>query len=266
MILGDGPQFSIGLAAGCLIWIPVVIGIVSLIGWMIQGEIDTVFGLVCVLALLTMGGLALVSKNQDVAPYLMGGAFSAVLLFPIARSQKNSRDLAKLDLEKLEKAYEELKSNPRNLGARFQVAKILHSRGLADQAIVLAEEALKGAPRGVFEEELQTLKKWKRQPIAQPVPGITCLSCGQKNKAGSPFCKACGGPILLYYAKGQWINPYSLRKVMLIWLAILVPLVGVPLAKETLSANEVILAAVALLTISAILLFLALKVIKDVDA
>jgi len=259
-------EFSIGLAAGCLIWIPVIIGVVAMVGWVIQGEVDAIFGVTAILVLLTIGGMAMVTTNQKIAPYLLAGACSAVILFPIARSQSDKRALIKLDLEKLEKAYEDLKINPRNIGARFRVAKILHSRGLVDQAIVLAEESLKGAPRGVFEEEMQTLKGWKRHPIAQPVPGVTCLACGQKNKAGTAFCKGCGGPVLLYYAKGLWINPHSLRKVLLIWLAIMLPLVGMPIAKETLDSTKTVIISVLLLSISAVLVVLALKVFKDADA
>lgn len=259
-------ELNFGLAAGCLIWIPVAVGLVAMVGWMIQGEVDAAFGLICVIVLVTMGGLALVAPNQKMAPYLLIGAFSLVVLFPFVRSQKDKRELARIDLDQLEKAYDELKKNPRNVGARFRVAKLLHSRGIVDQAIVLAEESLKNVPRGVFEEEAQTLKKWKRQPIPQPVRGIHCLMCGHKNKAGTTFCMGCNGPLLLYYARGQWINPNLLKRVLLVWMALIVPLLGMPISRELLDPNKSVIISVFLLSISAVLVVLAVMGFKDANA
>jgi hypothetical protein len=193
-------------------------------------------------------------------------AFSAVLLFPVVRRQKDRRDFAKLDMERLEKAYEDLRKNPKNIGALLKVAAILQSRGLTGQAVVLAEETLKHAPKGVFEEEHRTLKQWKREPIAQPVPGITCLDCGMRNKAGIVFCSKCKAPILLYYAKGHWMNPFAMRKLLLFWLAVIVPLVGLPVTTELLGVDKRVPIAVMLLGVSAMLIIVALRVPKDVDA
>ncbi len=266
MISIPATELNIGLAAGCLIWIPISIGLVAMIGWMIQGEVDVAFGIICVIVLMTMGGLALVAPNQKMAPYLLIAALSLVVLFPMVRSHKEKLELAKIDLDQLEKAYDELKMNRLNVGARFRIAKLLHARGIVDQAIVLAEESLKNVPRGVFEEEAQALKKWKRHPVPQPVPGVNCLMCGHKNKAGTTFCQNCNGPVLLYYAKGQWIHPNLLKRVLLIWMALIVPLLGIPISRELLDPNKSVIISVFLLGISAVLVVIAVMGFKDANA
>jgi len=252
-------QLTTGLISGCLIWIPISIGTISLIGWMIQGEVDVLAGLFGIALALVIGGLALVSKDQQMAPFLFAASVSILVLFPVARAQHEKRETAKIDLELLEKAYGALGENPQNVFFRVKIAKILYDRGIRDQAVSLAENALRGAPKDVFEAELRMLRTWKRAPMAQPPPNITCVACGARNKPGEPFCYRCGAPVLLHYAKGHWVHPTLFRRILLIWIAAAVPILGIPLAGINLSPNESPILVVLLLGFSAFMCWFALR-------
>lgn len=257
---------ALDLFCAFLIWIPVTVGILAFIGWSIQGEIEPLYGFVGVVLALSLGGMCLVPSTRHLAPYMTVCAFLALVLVPYGRAQHERRELAKIDLDRVEKAYDTLRVDRKNIDARIKIAKVLYSRGYHAQAVILAEEALKNAPRALFEEELQMLKQWKIRPVPQPVPGITCIECGHRNKAGQPFCAKCRAPILLHYARGNWVPPSVFKSLLLIWIAGGVSIVGIPLAQHRLSPNKSSWAVVLLLCCSALIAWLALRKKREVSS
>jgi hypothetical protein len=253
------PNSTLDLVCATLIWIPVTIGILSFIGWAIQGEIEPLVGFAGVIIALLLGGLAIVPNTRHLAPFLLVSAVGAMILLPMARAQYEKRELGQIDLHKVEKAYELLRRDRNNIEARMRIAKVLYQRGYHPQAVTLASAALDKAPRALFEEELRLLRQWQTHPIAQPVPGLTCIECGAKNKAGEVFCAKCRAPILLHYAKGSWVAPNAFRRLLMIWIAGGLSIVGIPLAQYRMSPNKSGVVVVLLLSCSGLIVWLALR-------
>jgi hypothetical protein len=260
-----GSPVSIGLVAGCLVWIPVTIWIVALIGWMIQGEVDVLIGF-CGLALgVGIGALAFVSRNQEIAPYLLFASISMLLIVPLIRAFANKRELAQMDVEQIEKGYDQLDEKPDNVGAKFRIAKMLYQRGAVEQAVAIADKALEGLPKAIFEDEHRTVRTWKRTIVNAKATQVTCLRCGASNKLGDLYCYRCQGPLMLFYARGSWVHPVIFRRVLIVWMAAMVSIVGIPLAAANLPAGKSTPAVFVLLMITVALGFLAFKGIGNTE-
>ncbi|HEY3779452.1 MAG TPA: zinc ribbon domain-containing protein [Fimbriimonadaceae bacterium] len=253
------PNSAVDLACAGLIWIPVIIGVLSFVGWAIQGEIEPIVGIAGVIIALTLGGLAIVPNTRHLAPFLLASALGAMILIPMARAQHEKMELAKIDVGRVEKAYDLLRKDRNNVEAKMRIAKVLYKRGYTAQAITLASNALDKAPRALYEEELRMLRQWQVHPIAQPVPGLTCVECGAKNKAGEVFCGKCRAPILLHYARGSWVAPNAFRRMLMIWVAGGLSIVGIPLAQSRMLPNKSRVVVVLLLSCSALIVWLALR-------
>jgi hypothetical protein len=257
------PNSTIDLVCATLIWIPVTIGILSFIGWAIQGEVEPLVGFAGIVISLSLGGLAIVPNTRHLAPFLLVAALGAMILIPMARAQHEKWEHAKIDLGRVERAYELLRRDRNNIEAKMRIAKVLYQRGYVPQAVTLAEKALDKAPRAVFEEEFRMLRQWQVHPIAQPVPSLVCIECGSKNKPGEVFCGKCRAPILLHYARGSWVAPNAFRRMLLIWVAGGLSIVGIPLAQSRMLPNKSSLVVVLLLGCSALIVWLALRKGKE---
>jgi hypothetical protein len=254
----DSPV-TLNMVAGCLVWIPIAVWFVTLVGWMIQGEVDVLIGL-CGLALgAAIGGLALVSKNQDLAPFLLIAAFSMIIIVPFARSYRSKREMAKIDVEQIEKGYELLAEKPDNVGAKFKIAKMLYQRGAIDHAVAVADKALQGLPKQIFEEEYRTVRAWKRTQLNPAPSQLVCSQCLAKNKPGELYCYRCGGNIMLHYARGTWVHPTIFRRVLIGWIAAMVSVIGIPAVSTSLPPAKSAPAVFILVMITVALGFVAAK-------
>lgn len=255
----NGYQLPLPVIAGCLIWIPISIAVVSLIGWMIQGDVDVLVGFLGISIAVGMGVLSFVSKSETLPIFLLFGSISLIVLVPIARKQRETRELAALEIDQLARAYENLAKEPGNVAAKLRIAKLLWNKGVHGSAIALADGVLQFVPKDVFAEELAMVKRWKA--IAPPVPPtpISCVSCGTENAPGELYCQKCGDQILLHYARGHWVHPELFHKLVLAWMAAMLSIVGIPLAGMYLSPNKSPVAVVLLLAVSGYLIFLIFR-------
>ena len=247
----------VGLASGCLIWVPLGVWIIALVGWIIQGEVDALGGIAGILIALVMGGMAWVSPEQ--APYLLIGALSIVILFPIARALKDKRELAQIDLHQLERAYEQLSLKPDNVGAKIKIAKTLYDRGAHEHAAAVVEKAIKGLPKQIYEEEHRLVKQWRRGLVSNGSGELPCVVCNAKNKPGELFCYRCGAPFLLHYAKGHWVHPSVIRRLLVVWMAAMISIVGIPLTASKIPMPQSIPVVALLVCITSFMLWLTLK-------
>lgn len=254
----QGPSINLGVVAGCLIWVPASIAVVTLIGWIIQAEIDPVAGFAGIVLSVAIGAIGIIAPDPHITPWLLIGSISMVVLFPIARSVRERRELALLDVEQMERAYEALEKNEKDIGARVRIAKILFHRKNVNHAIALVEDALKGMPKDLFDEEYRMVGRWKAMGPVHPTQ-LVCVECAARNKTGAAFCYRCKSPILLHFAKGHWVPPSILRKLLLGWVAAVLLIVGIPVAASVLPPTKSAPVVVLLLCVSAFIAWVAVK-------
>jgi hypothetical protein len=235
LVLATARDFmSPAFLAGCLVWIPIMIWIVALIGWMIQGDIDPIAGIAGVALGFALGAATIITPDTRLAPLFLIGAWSAVILFPFVRSGLAKRELAKLDVEAMESAYELLREKPENRGAMLKLAKTLQAKGMYPHAVAIADEALAGMPRESFFEEHRMVNIWRGHVRPGSDQPITCLQCGTSNPVANIYCSKCGAPYLLHYARGNWVSGSFVRKIVGAWIAAVIAIVGIPMAASSL--------------------------------
>lgn len=225
------------LIGGCITWAFLLLWILSLLHWMIQGDIDTGYGLIGIVIGIFLGIMAISPPpgNELVTPLIAGAVVLTVVLFVPMRSAFARHALVAIDMDAIERAYEQLEERPNNVGARFKIARLIYARGLHGHAIKLAEEALKGMPADFFQEEHKLVDMWKRQGVdSSTFRDVPCVECGYNNPPGELYCKRCGSKFLLDQAKGRWMGRSMVRKLIAGWVAVIGVFVGMPISATSL--------------------------------
>ncbi len=241
----------LAFVSGCLVWIPVTLWIVSLVHWMIQGDVDFVWGMVGIFLSFVLGILTMTPPRPEMAPYMLLGVVLTTVLFPIFRSSLNRRALDSVDIEAIEDAYEMLRLKPDNHIVRFKFAKLLYKRGLHASALKFAEQAMGSMPASAFFEEHRMVEGWKRSLKSRgPMETtIVCLECGTANELGVFVCARCRSEFLIDHVRGRWVGRNMARKLLAVWAAVMLVLIGIPMAAMLLdrmtSAGVIIFLMVA---------------------
>lgn len=217
------------LLFGVLIWIPLVVWMVSLIHWMIQGDMDGATGFMGLIIAGLMGYFSFAPPYPWIPPVFFGIVCVITMFYPSYKNFLDKRALLKIDIEQMEKAYDQLKDRQDNIGARVKLARLLFPRGLGGHSIVMVEQALAIMPVGLFEEEQKQVDQWKRQ-LGNPkvYRAIPCLECGIPNEAGRIYCKRCNAPYLLDHAKGRFLGPNLARSFLAVCGVAVMVILGIP--------------------------------------
>ncbi len=221
-------EHPVAFFSGCLIWLPIAIIAYALLAWMIQGDLDPLFGIFGLFVAIALGYFCMVPPRQELAPIIFGVTTLTVVGFPFVRTALNKRDLAQVDMDAMERTYEALGQRPLNPSLRYRLAKLLYSRGLVQEAVAVADRMISSLPNQFFPEEHREFQGWRSALRDRPQPTFLCLSCHYQNAAGEVFCQGCGAPYLLGRARGQWVGPKLLRQGLVVWGASLLVLIGVP--------------------------------------
>lgn len=217
------------MLAGCVVWVPIAVWVVSLIHWAIQGDVDVISALVGICVGLALGLTAITAKEPYMPPLILAGVLVTSIAFPVVRTTLNKRALDQIDIEAIEKAYEQLRLQPTNAAAKFKLAKTIYNKGMPAHALALAEDAIQGMPEAIFPEENRILKSWRHYRIAPNQKGpLACVDCGVYNQPGMTHCQRCRAPFLLDNARGSWVGRSLARKFIAAWVSIMVALVGIP--------------------------------------
>jgi len=250
---------SISIFVGFLVWAPVAVWVYSLVSWSIMGEIAPVFGIVGAFLGIVLGVAVMLQPNADLQPIMVLGVCTLVAVFAPLRSMMQRRELAMIDIESIERAYEQLGERPDGFGPKIRIARLIHARGLRGHAVVLAEEALKPFPRSIVEDDLRQVRMWKAQTTPDDYSELTCLECGLRNRPGTLFCTRCHAPILLAYARGAWTGKRTARRLMAAWIASMAGLIGIPLAAGSMPPVLAGITVTMLLAGSGALVFVAFR-------
>lgn len=241
------------LAFGCFIWAPLAVWIVSLVHWMVMGEIDAISGVFGIFVAFGMGYLGLNPPFPDLPMILFVASLATVALAPMTRVAMNRSALSALDVEAIGRAYELLASKPDNFGAKFRLARSLYNKGIVGHAIAIADSALKNVPERMFPEEFRMLQQWKAHAgKLDAQERIRCFECGVPNYPGAVFCSRCGAPYLLDYAQGRWMKSTMVKRVLVTWIFAMLCVIGIPTAAVIMPL---------FLSIPTILLLMALGII-----
>jgi len=235
-------------------WIAIAVWIVSLIGWMIMGEVEALFGIVGVSVAFILGYLSLNPPIQILQPFTAAATILTIIVYPILRKALNDRELLQIDVEAMEDAYETLRMRPDNQAARFKLAKLLYERGHVEAGLAVASAVIKDMPEKVFPDENRMFSRWRRQqPVASFGKPVACLDCGHANPGSTIYCERCGRPYLLDRIRGLVVGGQFGRKLIAGWIAGILALVGIPMATTLPPIAAIVVMAVLMLGAVAVL-------------
>lgn len=180
-----GAETATPAILGVVAWIFVVIWVLSVGGWTISGDMDGLSGFIAI----GIGiGLGFMTISPPVAGYgwvPFAGMVVTMLMYVPIREGVRKRQLFAIDLEQMEKCYENLRTRPQDTYAVMRLAEILYARGLTGQAVALAEGALGGVPKDLYEAEWKQVEDWRRQVRDRSeFRALPCLRCGVMNSPG----------------------------------------------------------------------------------
>jgi len=232
------------------IWVPVIVWSIMIIGWMIQGDTDAALGLVALFTVLGIGFTAM-TGDEGLIPVLAFVAYASLALFPLAKWLFARRELKEMDIEAVERAYQALGVAPTNPALKFRLAKAFYQRGLVDLAISVGSKSIGNLPLAAFPDEHRDLAGWQAYATEQPPIHYKCSKCGYGNLPGDVFCQRCGGPFLIAYAGRSWQTGDTMKKLLSLWVALLLIVFGTNYAFQQFEPNSAILITVCLIGVSA---------------
>lgn len=235
------------MVSSCLLWIPIAVATLSILGWMIMGEVDVVFGLVALFTLFGVGYLALNPPAPYVPHFLLGATSLTVLGWPAFARWRRAAEFREIEVNAIESAYERLRLRPLDTASKFRVARGIYALNHQDLAVALGSAALHGVNPRFYEEDIRTLRSWQNQPGRMASNDIVCSECGHRNPPSEFFCQMCNAAHIQSYVRGEW-SPKSFRmKVLSVWLVAVLLLVGIPVLTAVLPPIAAACAIVAVL-------------------
>lgn len=245
---------------GCIVWIPIAIWTIWVVGWMVQGDIGVFVGIPAFVFGIALGILTLNPPDPRLSPVFFTCALSIVVLFPGVQRALNRRALRRIDVELVEDQYAMLRERPGNVGAELRIARAAFDLGLGHYAVGVLERHTQNAPKAIYEEERRMLRKWK----ANLKPGeqgqrIVCVECGLPIEPGPVVCPRCGAPFLLDALKGRLFGGGVAGKLIAVWLAAVIGIAGLPSAALLLPARWALVVMVFLAAVIGVVLIIAFR-------
>jgi hypothetical protein len=217
------------VAFGCLIWFPLMIWTVSLIHWMIGGEIDVIWGIIGVSVGIGLGLAAFTPPFPGYSMIAFGVVLGTVILYPFLRSVMLEFDAKRMNIDRLQLAYEQLSHRPLNPASRFRVAETAYKLGMVGHAVAIADSAIPQMPIQYFRNEHATYRQWKGV-VQHPdyFRAIPCKSCGHFNPPGEVYCEKCGAPYLLDRVQLKIAGGDVATRMIGAWATLVLLIAGLP--------------------------------------
>lgn len=262
-IVVDHPGF-LGLAI--LAWIGVIFWVVSLIDWMIQGEVEPLVGFPGIAAAIALGYFSFnppVGEDPNgryamfVRSLFAASTLVTIAIFPFARRALNRRALVAIDMETMEDVCERLREKPDNDLLKFKLAKLLYERGQIEAALAVGRSALERLPDNLFPEEHRQYGRWSRLNKETPTDRpILCVECGEANPPSQVFCQKCGAAYLVDLARGRVVGRTYGRRLIAAWVTSILALFGIALA-GSLPPGPAIVVVLGLMALAGMMLYVA---------
>lgn len=206
-------------------WVPLCLWAALIVGWMIQGDIDSVVGLFALAASAVITALASTSSNNAL-PYYSFISYASLALFPILKYVYDRYQTVQLDHEAVDRAYLVLGTSPNNPALRFRLARTLYDSGLVDIAIAVGEKAIGNLPLNSFKEEHKDLAGWRIYGRENPQQVYVCPYCGFDIQLGEVYCQTCGRGYLALLVRGKWHSQQLMKRIICVWVALVLVFLG----------------------------------------
>jgi hypothetical protein len=221
--------------------------------------VDFLTGIVGLGMSIGIASMAVNPNTREFAPYLLVASLTSVVMYPFVRSGLSKQESKSIDIDALEKAYENLRQRPDNPVSKFMIARRCYLLGMPGHAIRIGEAALQQMPINYFPEEHRTIRSWQgiiRNPAYfEP---IACVECQTMNVPGNVHCAACGAPFLLDRARGRVFSKSMGQKLLAVWITLVSLLIGFPVSAK-LPVGEQIAVMLGILCVAGIMMFLAFR-------
>jgi ribosomal protein L40E len=241
------PDAAERMIVGVGLFIPVTAWVVWTVRRMIDAEISSASGLLCIGAAILLLGAGMWGG------YVVGAVVGVVMLASLAAvpylfSKIDDRISREADQHLLEQAFRAYGDNPQNVAAHFRIAALLYTYGWRGHAIAIAERAASSLStevdpvanrsiRDLFRQELYRLEQWKEEATDRDFRPIQCLRCHASNPAGTIACVQCQAPVLLDHARTLTLARPFYSRLFLAWSAIAAAIGGGAIAGLTLEGN-----------------------------
>lgn len=244
---------------GCFVWIPIAVWVVSIIHWMVSGDIEFLMGFLAICVAIMLGAITLNPPAQNLSPLIFLVVVLTVVMFPMARYAVSRHALIAIDIEQMEAAFAEYTRHPSNSFAALRLAELLFGRGCQAHAVALGRKALVGLPMNVYVAENRLVSSWQaRTPSEKLVAESYCPRCGSSNKVEDLRCRNCMAPYVMDLAKGRHYGWSSARSLICLWMAIVIAFLGIPSAVQLnqKSSGLALIAIVAQALIGLLILYI----------
>lgn len=248
---------------GCFLWLGVVAYCLFLVQWTILGDIDLITGIIGVGLFIGCGVTAFAPPTPELGIASAGVILGSGPMFPIIKFLMHRRDKRDVEVDAIRVAYEGFVFRPDNPSSKIKMARHLWNLGICGHAYKLAESAIPSLPRQYFPDEHRMFQAWQmRPPGPESFHPINCSECGHANVPGNVHCAACGARFLLNRVRGKAISSTFGRRVLGGWLAMVVAILGIPLASRLGGVMAVVI-ILAMITIAIGAVVLAFRPTKD---
>ncbi len=230
---------------GCVVFIPAAVWTLSMVHWMVNGDIEAVYGVPAILVVLALAMVTIKPPDPVVSPFAFLGIVGAVVVYPALRKALEGRAHAHIDLELISGAYDLLDAKPDNIGPRIRMAEVVAARGMYAAAVRLVEPCVPLMTLPAFGGELKELAGWKAMAHGpNAYDAVTCPSCGVKNDPGELYCRRCQGRVVLDHARISWLGPTISHRLVSAWVVGTLAVVGIPAVAHSGWPTAVVVALV----------------------
>lgn len=202
---------------GCTIWIALAVWVVSLVHWMISGEIEAWLG---ILAMGIAVMLCYVAQKPPVpwlSPVIFVSMVSLPVVLPFIRRSLDERELKNMELERMEKFISAILRQPDSTISRMEVGRILVRYGFVAHAVGICE-LIKAAPLRQMDAEKREIKRWEFGLTPQNSRIMPCLKCGSPGHASALLCPNCQANYIVIYLRGRVLGPALAKKLLVGWI------------------------------------------------
>jgi hypothetical protein len=226
----------------CVGWFFIIGWVVSMVRAMVAADVETWLGSLAIAVAIGLGTLMINPPSPALVPLLFIATVGTVILMPILRLFANRYALRRIDVDRMADAYRALRLQPNHPSAILQIADLLWQYGFAGPAVAISDQLLMSLPKQLYFEERRKVESWKKM---RPLPGmfdpVTCPRCGGKNPCHELFCVHCRSELGLMLIGGRFWNVSFVGRAIVVWLAAIAAVVGIPWCVATFPPNVSIL-------------------------